>query len=108
MRNTPLCRLETGPPLARRKTAGLVGCGDAWCRQPVHPARRSDLGRPFEDLGMRGAGQMLAQEIAAEDAVEVAPDRVDVVGVVLGVVELDQERRALHAVIVLLAAFELP
>src|SRR5687768_15018488 len=40
--------------------------------------------------------QVLAQQIAAEVAVEVAPHRVDVVAVVLRVVELDDERRALH------------
>ena len=50
---------------------------------------------------------VLAKEVAAEVAIEVPPDRVHVVAVVLRVVELDQERRALHAVVVLLAALEL-
>src|SRR5260221_510074 len=56
---------------------------------------------------MRDGLQMFAQEIAAEVAVEVAPDGMDVVAVVLGIVELDEKRRALHPVIVLLTAFEI-
>src|SRR6185503_18216673 len=47
--------------------------------------------------------QMLAEKIAPEVAVEVAPHRVDVVAVVLRVVELDDEGRALDAVVVLLS-----
>src|SRR5262245_4509649 len=47
--------------------------------------------------------EVLAQDVSSEVAVEIPPDRVNVVAVVLGVVVLDQERRALHAVIVLLA-----
>ena len=49
------------------------------------------------------ARHVLAQQIAAEVAVEIAPHRVDVVAVVLGVVELDEKRRPLHAVVVFLA-----
>ena len=55
---------------------------------------------------MRCRLQVLAQQVAPEVAVEVAPDRVDVIAVVLRVVELDQERRALHAVVVLLPALD--
>src|SRR6185503_7355019 len=50
--------------------------------------------------------EMLPQEIASEVAVEITPHRVDVVPVVLRVVELDEERRALHAVVVLLTALD--
>src|SRR5204863_12724 len=49
---------------------------------------------------------VLAEQVLPEVAVEVAPDRVDVVGVVLGVVVLDEERRPLHAVVVPLPHFE--
>ncbi len=42
---------------------------------------------------------MLAQQIFAEVVGGVAPHRVNVVGVVLRVVELDQERRPVQAVI---------
>src|SRR4030095_10509053 len=41
-----------------------------------------------------------AQQVGAEIVAWVMPHRVDVVGVVLRVVELDQERRAVHAVVV--------
>ena len=51
---------------------------------------------------------MLTQQIASEVAVEITPDRVNVIAVVLRVVELDEKRRALHAVVVFLAAFDLP
>src|ERR1700704_2775597 len=55
-------------------------------------------------LSMRNRLEMLAQQIPPEVAFEIAPDRVDVVAVVLGVVELDEERRTLHAIVVLLPA----
>ena len=51
---------------------------------------------------------MLAQQIAAEVAFEVAPHRVNVIRIVLGIVELDEECRTLHAVVVLLAALDRP
>ena len=57
---------------------------------------------------MRVGGEVLAEQIAAEVAGEVAPDGMNVVAVVLRVVELDQERRALHAVVVFLASLRLP
>lgn len=47
---------------------------------------------------------MFPQDVFAEIAIEIAPDGVDVIPVVLRVVLLDQERVALHAVVVLLAA----
>src|SRR5262245_15591854 len=53
------------------------------------------------------APDVLAQQVAAEVAVEVAPHRVDVVAVVLRVVVLDEERRSLDAVVVLLSALGL-
>src|SRR5579871_4252185 len=43
---------------------------------------------------------MLRQQVEAEVAVEIAPHAVDVVGVVLRFVELDQKCRRLHAVVV--------
>src|SRR6266540_1373562 len=46
---------------------------------------------------------MLAQQILAEIAVEIAPDRVYVIGVVLRVVVFDQKRRALHPVVMRIA-----
>ena len=50
---------------------------------------------------------MLAQEILPEVARKVAPDGMNVVGVVLGVVVFDEERRALHAVVVFLSLLDL-
>src|SRR5262245_51407231 len=52
---------------------------------------------------MRRRLVMFAQQILAEIAVEIAPDRVDVIGVVLRVVVFDQEGRALDAVIMRIA-----
>ena len=54
---------------------------------------------------MRGL-VVLAEEVGTEVAVEVAPEAVDVVGFVLGVVVFEDERAALHAVVVRLAALE--
>jgi hypothetical protein len=42
---------------------------------------------------------MLGQQIPAEIAAEIAPDRVYVIRVVLRVVVFDQERRALYPVV---------
>ena len=54
----------------------------------------------------RGRFVVLLEQVVAEIALEIAPDAVDVVGVVLGVVVFDQEGRALDAVVVGLAAFQ--
>src|SRR4029077_1493037 len=62
---------------------------------------------PIPNSSVRSGLQMLAQQIAAEVAVEVAPHGVDVVPVVLRVVVLDEERRALDPVVVLLSALGL-
>src|SRR5207302_1242188 len=51
--------------------------------------------------------EVLPQEVAPEVAVEVPPDRVNVVAVVLRVVVFDEERRPLNAVVVLLPALGL-
>ena len=52
------------------------------------------------------AGKVFPQQVAPEVAVEVAPHRVHVIAVALRVVELDEERRALHTVVVRIAALE--
>ena len=46
---------------------------------------------------------MRPQWVSTEVAVEVTPHRVDVVGVILGVIEFDQERRRLNPVIMQVA-----
>src|ERR1044071_4549319 len=46
------------------------------------------------------------QQVTAEVALQVAPDTVDVVGVVLSVVVLDQDSWAMHPVVVRLAGLE--
>ena len=51
-------------------------------------------------------GGVLLEQVAPEVAREVAPHRVDVVPVVLGVVEFDQEGRALDPIVVLLPLLE--
>ena len=52
---------------------------------------------------MRVARVVALQDVEAEVAFEVVPDDVDVIGVGGGVVELDQEARAVDAVVVGLA-----
>src|SRR5690606_14001882 len=49
---------------------------------------------------------VLAQQVAAEVAVEIPPDRVDVVRPVLRVRVFEEEGRALHAVVVRLALLD--
>ena len=49
---------------------------------------------------------VLLQQVVAEIVLEVSPDAVDVVGVVLGVVVFDQESRPLDAVVVRLSPLE--
>ena len=48
---------------------------------------------------MRRTLDVLAQQIPSEVAVEVPPDRVNVVRIVLRVVVLDQERQPLNSVV---------
>lgn len=48
---------------------------------------------------------VLLQQVLAEVVGEVAPDGVDVVGVVLRVVVFEEEGRALHAVVMAIPAF---
>ena len=43
---------------------------------------------------------VLGEQVSPEVTLEIAPHLVDVVGAVLGVVELDEERRTLDAVVV--------
>ena len=49
---------------------------------------------------------MLLQQVDAKITVEVSPDGVDVVGIILGVVVLDDERRAQYSVAMPLAAVQ--
>ena len=54
-------------------------------------------------LMVRGILVVVCQQVFAEVAVEVAPDAMDVIGAVLRVVVFDEERAALHAVVVAFA-----
>src|SRR5262249_54189233 len=56
---------------------------------------------------MSHALEVLAQQIAPEVAVEIAPDRMNMVGVVLRIVIFDQKCRPLDPVIVRFAMFRL-
>src|SRR5471030_2919047 len=68
-------------------------------RENLRRKLRSDL---FSRDLVRDRSKMFAQEVAPEVSVEIAPDRVDVVAVVLRVVVLHEKRRALNPVVVLL------
>jgi hypothetical protein len=46
------------------------------------------------------------KQVTTEIALQVAPDTVDMIGVVLSVVVLDEDSRAMHAVVVGLARLE--
>ena len=76
-------------------------------RLPALRAREPGGLRLTRFASVRNGRDVLAQQVAAEVVGEVAPDRVDVVAVVLGVVVLDEERRPLDPVVVLLAALGL-
>ena len=77
------------------RTNKLIGVG---------PTRRV---QPRLLASVRERLEVFAQQVSPEVAVEVAPHRVDVVAVVLGVVVFDEEGRTLDPVVVLLAAFGL-
>ncbi len=51
-------------------------------------------------LVMRGVPVVLCQQVCAPVTVEIAPHAVNVIGVVLRIVVLDQKSAALHAVVV--------
>src|SRR4029453_3869222 len=69
---------------------------------------RSLYGQSRPPVGLvRGSRDVFPQQIAAEIAREISPDRVDVIAVVLRVVVLDEEGGALYAVIVLFALLRL-
>ena len=55
---------------------------------------------------MRDFVVVFAEHVAAEIMVQIAPDGVDVVGVVLGVVEFQQERLVLDAIVMSLSRFD--
>src|SRR3954451_17105909 len=76
--------------------------GDRWAQQY---GDRQERGAHHTSVWKRL--QVFAQEIATEVAVEVAPDRVYVVAVVLRVVVLDEERRPLDAVVMFLPPLRL-
>src|SRR5690606_15504516 len=95
--STAVRRLQGGPgppPLVNRQ--GDEGLERQAGIRPASIAQGS--------ASVRHGCEVLAEQIAAEVAVEVAPHRVDVVAVVLRVVVLDQERRPLDPVVVALAA----
>ena len=71
-------------------------------------AIHADRHGPSLRVAMLGGRRLvvLSQQVDAEIVLEVSPDAVDVVGVVLGVVVFDQERRPLDAVVVRLSALE--
>src|SRR5205807_7413877 len=88
------------PRCLRRGTAGntahpaLQGGNDRLL--PTHPQR----GRLRRRLGRVILGQVAAKEVVAEVVAGVAPDRVGVVGVVLGVVVFDEEAGSGQPVVV--------
>src|SRR3954447_2717778 len=54
---------------------------------------------------MRGLLVMFAKQVFTEITLEVTPDSMDVIGVVLGVVVLEQESRTLDTIIVRIPLF---
>src|SRR5688500_14291979 len=60
--------------------------------------------RPSVPVRLPGVAIVLAQQIAAEVSVEIAPNSVDVVRATLRVVVFDEEARPLNAVVMRFAA----
>ena len=50
--------------------------------------------------------EVFLQQITTKVVLEIAPDSVDVVGIVLSVVVLEEERRSVDALVVALATLE--
>src|SRR5207344_3000152 len=70
------------------------------CRMPSEWIKRGDAPRCSGVLVPMAALIVRAQEIGAEVVPRVVPDGMDVVGVVLRIVELDQHGRPVDAVVV--------
>ena len=85
--------------------SGQLARGRRGCRpRPRFRERARRIGARGADAGRSVASRVvLAQEVAAEVVLEIPEHAVHVVRVVLSVVVLDHERRALHAVVVTLA-----
>src|SRR5215471_6959693 len=56
---------------------------------------------------MRNRRDMFAQKISSKVSVEIAPDGMDMVPIVLAVVMFNEERGALNSIVVFLAALSL-
>ncbi len=65
-----------------------------------------DAGAGHQSLGFVRVLEVFLQQITTKVVLEIAPDSVDVVGIVLSVVVLEEERRSVDAVIVSLATLE--
>ena len=57
---------------------------------------------------VRHRREVLGEDVAAEVAVEITPDRIHVIAVVLCVVVFDEERGSLHPVVIADARFDRP
>ncbi len=77
-----------------------------WAAQWGTPIGRYSLVNMHHRPLLMVGPDVLAQQVAAEIILEIAPDGMHVVAIVLRVVELDEEGRPLHAVVVLLAALD--
>src|SRR5438445_3259229 len=60
------------------------------------PSKTSNV-RGYDSFGVRHLLVMPLEQVVAKIVLEIAPDGVDVIGVVLRVVVFEQERGALHA-----------
>src|SRR6185436_3273934 len=94
------------PPRRRPGRASRPGAAAAaGAARPASPGRRGRTPAQQRALLLVVLGLVVQpQDVLAEVAGRIVPDRVDVVRAVLDVVVLDDERRPLHPVIVGLAA----
>ena len=65
-----------------------------------------DAGAGHRSLGLVRVLEVFLQQITTKVVLKIAPDSVDVVGIVLSVVVLEEERRSVDAVVVALATLE--
>src|ERR1700730_567282 len=88
---------DSSPRSASQSSSGFRPRIGAEANELVPSARVPMVGR---------VAIVFSEQVCAPVAVEVAPDAVDMIRVVLGGVELDEEGAALHAVVVAFAVFK--
>src|SRR5439155_4537686 len=88
------------PPISRRSAPCMGASSGSAALISIRSVQQTERVSAMAGLVVR------LQQIEPEVAVVIAPHRVNVVGVILRVVVLDEERRRLHAIVMRPAAFQ--